>query len=485
MKRSFFMKKSISLMLVIAMIATIFSMCGITSFAEDDILSYLEYEINDGEVTITACDESISGDIVIPDTIESCPVTKIEYYAFDNCSNIVSLVIPEGIISMDAISFCTNLEKLTLPASLTEITGDSFWGCESLKEVVVHKDNQNYISVDGVLYTKDMTELLVYPAASERTIYNIPEGVTRIWNWAFSQAYNLTKITVPDTVTDLGEGTFSACINLESIDLSENIDRIEYDVFNSCIRLKSIVIPASVTLLYANCFAACISLEKIIFCDNCVRGYDEFENVSAGVFFGYCMSLSEVYIMNADTPLDHLGYAINPDYTKEQIIELVDKYLYERDSSEDIFSYIFGDWESHKTDDLNIHGYKGSTAETYANEHGFKFVPICDHINTETINAAVADCENDGYTGDVYCNDCEEIIEYGEVITATGHADADNNYICDVCETELEVQNPEPEVPETPEEPDYTEEEPQSFFDKIIAFFNRIFEMIKNLFGLA
>ena len=63
------MKKSMSLMLVIAMIATIFSMCGITSFAEDDILSYLTYEINDGEVTITDCDESISGDVVIPDTV--------------------------------------------------------------------------------------------------------------------------------------------------------------------------------------------------------------------------------------------------------------------------------------------------------------------------------------------------------------------------------------------------------------------------------
>lgn len=63
-------KKTISVVMSILMIMSVFAGLEISSVAEDDILNYLTYEINDGEVTITGCDTSISGDVVIPDTIE-------------------------------------------------------------------------------------------------------------------------------------------------------------------------------------------------------------------------------------------------------------------------------------------------------------------------------------------------------------------------------------------------------------------------------
>ena len=63
------MKKMLSLVMAVVMILSLFSGMGVVSVAEDDILSYLTYEIRNGEVTITDCDDSVSGNIVIPEKI--------------------------------------------------------------------------------------------------------------------------------------------------------------------------------------------------------------------------------------------------------------------------------------------------------------------------------------------------------------------------------------------------------------------------------
>ncbi len=81
-------KKLLSILLAIAIVLTI---SPVTVIAEDDVLSYLTYEITDGEVTITDCDQSISGDVVIPDTIEGYPVTIIGDYAFYNCTSLTDV----------------------------------------------------------------------------------------------------------------------------------------------------------------------------------------------------------------------------------------------------------------------------------------------------------------------------------------------------------------------------------------------------------
>lgn len=400
---------------------------------------------------------SVLEDISIPGS-----VTSISYGVFNDCLNLKNLVIPEGVVSMNAFRFCYGLESLTLPASLTEISGITFWGCSSLKEVIVHKDNPNYKSVDGVLYTKDMTELLVYPAASERTSYNIPEGVTTIWDWAFSYSYNLIEITVPDTVTDMGEGTFAHCLNLESIDLSDNIDRIEYDVFNSCVRLKSIVIPANVTLLYAQCFMCCVSIETIVLSSNCKDML-----VGLGMFFTDCISLKDVYIMDSDTNMDYFGYtAANPDYSKEQIIEIADEVYrsMDNDKFEELYNILYHSEEPIKIDGIVIHGYTGSTAEAYANENGFEFVELCDHnyisgvIKEPTVTEV-------GIKADV-CEHCGDIINEEEIpmLENDGDVSDDKNNT------------------ETPEDSESNDNSTQSFLEKIIQFFRKIIEFIKRIF---
>ncbi len=350
---------------------------------------------------------------------------KTELIQYPEGNSSTSYTIPDSVPELNNFAFenCTKLESVSIPDSVTSIGWWSFYGCTSLESITVDEKNQYYSSdEDGVLFNKDKTELIKYPGGNSRTSYTIPDSVTIIGDWAFELSLILTEITVPDTVTDLGEGTFARCLNLEKIELSDNIDRIEYDVFNSCVRLKSIEIPENVTLFYAQCFSGCVSLEKIIFKCNQIETED-FR------FLSDCISLKDVYFMSPDVSIVDLGYtSLNPDFTRDQIIE----------SFESDHPVLLNSSESIKIDGMNIHGYKDSTAEAYATEHGFNFIDL----ETE-------DVEDEPVT-DTPATD--------EPVTEDNASD------------------------ETTENVGATEDS-LTFFERIIEFFKNIFETIKQFFA--
>ena len=107
------LKQIFSLFVSVVMFFSMFAGINLSVSAEDDILDYLTWEINNGEVTITDCDESISGDIVIPDTIVGYPVTAIGEEAFIYCV-FKSINIPNTVesIGSGALGGCYNLEEI-------------------------------------------------------------------------------------------------------------------------------------------------------------------------------------------------------------------------------------------------------------------------------------------------------------------------------------------------------------------------------------
>ena len=200
------MKKSISLVLVLSIIASLFAMCGVTAFAEENnILDYITYEIDDyyGGVVITSCDPSISGDVVIPNTIEGQPVKVIDMYAFSDCDSITSVYIPENIIEDDELfnffysGFGLNIEKY-----------------------IVDENNSYYFSDDdGIVYNKDKTKLVKYPCGKDKTEYAIPDSVNRIGAGAFMYCSSLINVTIPDSVENLEPQAFLNCSSLENIEI--------------------------------------------------------------------------------------------------------------------------------------------------------------------------------------------------------------------------------------------------------------------------
>ena len=171
----------------------------------------------------------------------------IANYAFYSCKRLTSITIPNSVtfIGSDAFSGCDKLQfteygnckylgnannpyyalieatnrdiaSCTVHTYTKLIVGDAFYYCNSLTSIAVDKNNTNYQSIDGNLYSKDGKTLIKYSIGKTDTIFTIPDDVTSIWDYAFENCDSLTSIVIGNSVTSIEEGAFSYCIWLNS-----------------------------------------------------------------------------------------------------------------------------------------------------------------------------------------------------------------------------------------------------------------------------
>ena len=243
------------------------------------ILDKLTYEIANGKVTITGCDTSLSGDIVLPSKIEGKPVTSIGGKAFYKCSSLTGV---------------------TIPNSVTSIGSPAFSGCSNLNQINVDTANTKFSSVNGVLFNKDKTELIRYPEGKTDTSYAIPNSVTSIDRYAFEGCSKLTSITIPDSVTSIGSSAFSDCSSLTSITIPDSVTSIGGWAFDGCKGLTSITIPDGVTSIDKYTFSGCSSLTSITIPDG-VTSIDKYT-------FSGCSSLTSVTIPDSVTSIGSYAF---------------------------------------------------------------------------------------------------------------------------------------------------------------------------------
>ncbi|MBR2476991.1 MAG: leucine-rich repeat domain-containing protein [Clostridia bacterium] len=288
------MKKKILLVLIVAIGISVFSLIN-ASAATEGIYTYI---VLDNKATITDCDTSVSGDIVIPSTLGGYPVTSIGDAAFYTCSNLTNITLRNGITSIGNQAFCDckSLTNISIPQSVTSIGESVFYGCSSLTRIDVDPDNSNYYSnTDGVVFNKDKTELIIYPGGKTDTNYVIPDSVTSIGNFAFNGSVNLQSITIPNNVTSIGLSAFSGCNSLTSISIPGSIKNISSYAFATCSNLQSITIAEGVTAIGEYAFNLCSDLENIAIPDSVT---------SIGNYaFNYCTSLKSVTIPDGVTSI--------------------------------------------------------------------------------------------------------------------------------------------------------------------------------------
>lgn len=174
--------------------------------------------VNHGDsIEITGFDNSVS-DVVIPSEIEGLPVTAISVGAF-YLSTITSIEIPNTVTSIGEMAFlgCTSLKSVKLSTGVAKIDKNAFGSCSALQEIQVAKDNPNFSSLNGVLYSKKQDTLVIYPAAKTDAAYIIPSGVTSVAMYAFSENPYLETLTIPNSLIKVGDSAFYNCKNLRAV----------------------------------------------------------------------------------------------------------------------------------------------------------------------------------------------------------------------------------------------------------------------------
>ena len=301
-------------------------------------------------------------------------VAKIEGSAFVFCSSLEQIKLPQSLVSIGSGAFdnCTSLISVELPDNAI-ISSDTFKECKNLSDIVISDTNNNYIVKNGILYNKNMTRILCYPAGIKDTEFfvpdtvktigdfafydtkalesiNIPDSVTNIGTDAFGECSGLKEVVIPDSVTSMGEAVFYKCTSLEKVKLSVNITSPNPAVFQYCSSLKEVVLPESMKFISFFMFSYCKEITNIVL-------PDKLNSVLRSAFQN-CDNLKNITVPKNVTTIQDYAFG----------------YYYDEQSA----TY-------KKYDDFTISGYAGSKAQEYAEANEIRFIELNEKETTDGI----------------------------------------------------------------------------------------------------
>lgn len=222
-----------------------------------------------------------------------------------------SVIIPNSVTSIKGSAFadCYRLTSVTISGSVASIGNYAFSGCKNLESINVDSENPVYSSVEGILYDKSVSTLLLCPVG--KTMVTIPDTVTSIGKSAFSGCISITSITLPASVTSIGDNVFDGCTGLESINVdSENpvyssADGVLYDKSISTLLLcpvgkTSVIIPDTVTSIGTGAFSNCKLLSSL-------NIPDSVKSIGESAFYN-CSGLTSLTIPDSVTSIERSAF---------------------------------------------------------------------------------------------------------------------------------------------------------------------------------
>lgn len=206
---------------------------------------------NDGaSYSVTSCDTSASGELIIPDTYKGLPVTGIGEGAFLECSGLTRVTVPDTVtnIGIGAFAYCENITSITISEGI-KVLDYAFLGCASLEECIIPDSVESIVSA--------------FAECISLTAIVIPDSVTDITG-AFMNCTDLTSVVIPANVKNT-EDAFIDCKGLTSVVISEGVKEIGAYTFDKCTNLTEVTIPVSVTCIGDSAFGASYEQVNVFF----------------------------------------------------------------------------------------------------------------------------------------------------------------------------------------------------------------------------
>ena len=181
-------------------------------------------------------------ELVIPGNVQ-----EIGDNAFNGCIQLSSLTLSEGIRVIEEMAFsnCSDLTEVLIPASV-ECLGDGvFSDCLAMTQIAVAPESEHFVVRDNILYSKDLSTLVHYPAAKEEQEFTIPEEVRKIAGLAFASNYFLMEVMLGDHLEEVGSYAFARCSSLSFVSLPAQTTRLGVSPFHDCTMLLEIEVDPS------------------------------------------------------------------------------------------------------------------------------------------------------------------------------------------------------------------------------------------------
>ncbi|MBR4726705.1 MAG: leucine-rich repeat protein [Clostridia bacterium] len=258
----------------------------------------LSYQKEDGQIKIVYCNTYASGDLAIPAELEGLPVTRIDQNAFENCTRLTSVTMPESVVSIGSSAFsgCTGLTQVTIPDSVTSMGSSAFIDCTGLTHATI-PDSVTSIEDEAFRNCLGLTSI------------TFGKSVTHIGYEAFQGCTGLTSIMIPDSVTSIGYNAFGSCTGLTSITIGNSVKSIDH-AFEFCDGLTSVTVSEDNPVYHSagNCLIETASKTLVFGCKTSIIPADGSVTSIGESAFAYCDELTNITIPDSVTSIESCAF---------------------------------------------------------------------------------------------------------------------------------------------------------------------------------